>query len=400
MFTGFFYTLKDEKVPVTPTEWMTLMDALDRGLAGSSLSGFYYLARAVLVKSEAHYDRFDVAFWRYFKDVETPEKLAGQVARWLENALPPLKVDPSGRLPFSEWSLEELKKALDERLKKQKEEHHGGSRWIGTGGTSPFGHSGYHPAGLRIGGQSNNRSAVKVAAERRYRDFRNDDTLNTRQFEVALRKLRQLSKNEEAPRDVLNIDKTIDATCRRAGMLELVWDKPRKNTVKVVLMMDSGGSMNPFSRLCSQLFTAASKVNHFKDIKFYYFHNCIYEKLFKDPFCMVKNSVKTADVLRELDPGYRLIMVGDASMAPSELLMVGGALDWGVENDETGEVWLRRLASHFTHSVWLNPIPEYMWPPVGERSYDTIGIIRGIFPMFELTVEGLERAINKLKVNK
>lgn len=400
MFTGFFYTLREEKVPVTPTEWMTLMDALSRGLAGASLSGFYYLARAVLVKSEAFYDRFDVAFRRYFDGIETPEKLSSQVAKWLENALPPLKVDPSKKKPFSGWSLEELKRALDERLALQKEEHHGGSRWIGTGGTSPFGHSGYHPAGLRIGGQSANRSAVKVAAERRYRDFRNDDTLNTRQFEVALRKLRQLGRNDGAPRDELNTEETIDATCRRAGMLELIWDRPRKNTLKVVLMMDSGGSMNPHASLCSQLFSAASKASTFKDIKFYYFHNCVYDRLFNDPRCLASNSTGTVDVLRNLDVNYRLIMVGDASMAPSELLMAGGALDWGVVNDEPGEAWMRRLADHFTHSVWLNPIPERTWPPAGERTYDTIGIIRNIFPMFELTVEGLERAVNRLKVNK
>jgi uncharacterized protein with von Willebrand factor type A (vWA) domain len=400
MFTGFFYTLREEKVPVTPTEWMTLMDALNRGLAWGSLSGFYYLARAVLVKSEAHYDRFDIAFRRYFDGVETSDKLAALVAKWLENALPPLKIDPANKKPFAEWSLEELKKALEKRLKTQKGEHHGGAYWIGTGGTSPFGHSGYNPGGLRIGGQSTNRSAVKVAGERKYRDFRNDDVLNTRQFEVALRKLRRLSKNEEVPKDILNIERTIDATCRKAGMLELVWERPRKNTLKLLLLMDSGGSMDPYARLCSQLFTAASKVNHFKDVKFYYFHNCVYDRLFKDPFCLSKNSVKTFDVLRELDSSYRLILVGDASMAPSELMMAGGALDWYVENEEPGEVWLRRLADHFTHCVWLNPIQERMWPPTGERNYSTIGVIRGIFPMFELTVEGMERAVGKLKVNK
>lgn len=399
MFTGFFYTLKEEKVPVTPTEWMTLMEALNRGLSGGSLSGFYYLSRAVLVKSEAHYDRFDIAFSRYFDGIDTSDKLAERVAGWLEKSLPPLKIDPAQR-KFSEWSLEELKKALDERLKTQDGEHHGGSKWIGTGGRSPFGRLGYHPAGVRIGGRSNNQSAVKVAAERKYRDFRNDDTLNTRKYEVALRKLRELGKNEEVPRDQLNIDKTIEATCRRAGLLELVWDRPRKNTVKVALMMDSGGSMGPYARLCSQLFAAASRVNHFKDMKFYFFHNCVYERLFNDPFCMVRNSVKTTDIIRELDPGYWLIMVGDASMAPSELTMVGGALDWGVENDETGEVWLKRLSEHFSHCVWLNPVAEYLWPPPGERFYDTIGIIRSIFPMFPLTVEGLERAIAKLKVNR
>lgn len=400
MFTGFFYTLKEEKVPVTPTEWMTLMEALDKGLSGGSLSGFYHLSRAVLVKSESHYDRFDMAFRRYFEGVETPEGLASQVAEWLEHGLPPLKISPSDRLPFSEWSLEKLKKELDERLKKQDGQHHGGSQWIGTGGTSPFGHSGYHPAGVRIGGQSGNRSAVKVAAERRYRDFRNDSVLNTRQFEVALRKLRQLSSNEEVPPDVLNIDKTIDATCRKAGMLELVWDRPRKNTVKVVILMDSGGSMSPYAMLCSQLFTAASRVNHFKDIKFYYFHNCVYDRLYNDPFCSARKSVETTGVIKDLDSSYRLIMVGDASMAPSELLMVGGALDWGVDDNDPGEMWLKRLTDHFSHSVWLNPIPQQMWPPEGERTYDTISVIRRIFPMFELTVEGLERAVARLKVNR
>ncbi|GBF33552.1 thioredoxin reductase [Desulfocucumis palustris] len=398
MFSGFFYVLRDQGVPVTPTEWMTLMDALNQGLAGPSLSGLYYLARSVLVKSETHYDRYDQAFANYFKGVETTDKLADQVARWLEKSLPRLKIDPSQRV-FKDWDLEELKKALEERLAKQKEEHHGGSQWIGTGGTSRFGHSGYNPAGIRIGGESGNRSAVKVAAERRYRDFRADETINTRQFEVALKKLRQLSANDEGPREDLDIDETVEATCKRAGLLELVWEKPRKNTLKLVLMMDSGGSMNPFSRLCSQLFTAASRANHFKDIKFFYFHNCVYDNLFLDPFCSVRNSVKTRDVLRDLSQDYRLIMVGDASMAPSELLMAGGALDWGAENEEPGLAWLERLNRHFHHSVWLNPLTAAEWPPV-EATYDTIAYIRRLFPMFELTVEGLERAVNRLKVNK
>jgi uncharacterized protein with von Willebrand factor type A (vWA) domain len=398
MFAGFFYVLRDEGMPVTPTEWMTLMEALNQGLSGSSLSGFYYLARAVLVKSEAHYDRYDQAFARYFKGIETSEKLADQVSRWLEKSLPRLNIDPSQKA-FQDWNLDELKKALEERLNTQKEEHHGGKNWIGTGGTSRFGHSGYNPAGVRIGGESGNRSAVKVAAERRYRDFRTDETINIRQFEVALKKLRQLSAREEGPREDLDIDGTIEATCKRAGILDLVWEKPRKNTLKVVLMMDSGGSMSPYARLCSQLFTASSRVNHFKDIRFYYFHNCIYDKLFLDPYCSSKNSIKTMDLLNELEQDYRLIMVGDASMAPSELLMVGGALDWGVDDNEPGMVWMERLVRHFHHSVWLNPLPTNYWPPM-DAKYDTISLIRRLFPMFELTVEGLERAVTKLKVNK
>ncbi|MBC7336578.1 MAG: VWA domain-containing protein, partial [Clostridia bacterium] len=247
--------------------------------------------------------------------IETSPELAERVMKWLEKALPPLEVDPQQRRPFVPWSLEEMRRALEERLARQKEEHHGGRYWIGTGGTSPFGHSGYHPAGLRIGGEPVNRSAVKVAAERRYRDFRRDEALSTRQFELALRKLRELSQNVDAPKEELDVEGTIDATCRKGGRLELVWARPRKNVIKLALMMDSGGSMTPYSRLCSRLFQAASKVRHFKDIKFYYFHNCIYQTLFLDPFCRANASVPTEEVLRNLGQDYRLIIVGDASMA-------------------------------------------------------------------------------------
>lgn len=395
MFKEFFYFLREEGVPVSLTEWMIFLEAINQGLAGASLHGFYRLARAVLVKSEAYYDRFDMAFYRYFQHVETSPELAERVMKWLEKALPPLQVPPHQRQPFAPWDLEEMRRALEERLARQKEEHHGGSYWIGTGGTSPFGHGGYHPAGLRISGGSVNRSAVKVAAERRYRDFRTDETLSTRQFELALRKLRQLSQNVDAPREELDVAATIDATCRKAGWLELVWVKPRKNILKLVLLMDSGGSMTPYSRLCSQLFNAASKVNHFKDIKFYYFHNCVYQTLFLDPFCRSNASVPTAEVLRNLDPDYRLLIVGDASMAPSELLMVGGAIDWTAYNEETGLSWLERLAAHFPYAAWLNPIPKAYWPTT--EGQETITIISKVFPMFELTVEGLEQAVKALK---
>ncbi|MEW6275674.1 MAG: VWA domain-containing protein [Bacillota bacterium] len=398
MFTGFFYALREEGVPVSLTEWMTLMEALNQGLAGASLRGFYHLARAVLVKSEAYYDRFDLAFCRYFEGVETSPELAEKVAKWLEKALPPLPVDPRQRRPFAPWDLEEMRRALEERLARQKEEHHGGSYWIGTGGTSPFGHSGYHPAGLRIGGESVNRSAVKVAAERRYRDFRTDETLSTRQFEIALRKLRALSQNVDAPKDELDVDATIDATCRNAGRLELIWGRPRKNVIKLILMIDSGGSMTPYSRLCGRLFNAASKVNHFKDIKFYYFHNCVYQTIFLDPFCRANASVPTEEVLRNAGSDYRLIIVGDASMAPSELLMVGGAIDWTAYNEEPGLTWLQRLAAHFPCAAWLNPIPKAYWPTTEGR--DTISIIGQVFPMFELTVEGLEQAVKVLKTKR
>ncbi len=398
MFTGLFYALRREGVKVTVTEWLTLMEALARGLANNSLTGFYYLARSVLVKSETGYDAFDRAFLRCFAGIETPPAITEEVLQWLENALPPLKVDPREKNPDLQWDLEELKKMLAERLAKQTEEHHGGSQWIGTGGTSPFGHSGYHPAGVRIGGESVNRSAVKVAAARAYRDFRSDETLNTRQFELALRRLRLFSTAVEGERDVLDLDATVEATGRNAGRLELVWTRGRKNNIKLLILMDSGGSMNPYQRLCSRLFNAANKSTHFRDLQFYYFHNCVYEVIFKDPFCIRKNSLSTYEFLRRYGPDYRLIMVGDASMAASELLMPYGALDWGAENEEPGLTWLQRLAGHFEHSVWLNPIPKDHWEMVeGAR---TIGLIREVFPMFELTLDGLHAAIKKLMVKK
>lgn len=398
MFIQFYYQLKSEGVPVSLNEWMTLMEALAKGLSFSSLTTFYYLARAVLVKSEAHFDRYDLAFAKYFKGVETGEEILNQVLDWLAHPLPPLYVPPGERAPFSQWDLEELRRQLEDRLKKQDGEHHGGSQWIGTGGTSPFGHSGYHPAGLRIGGEPVNRSAVKVAAERHYREFRDDRITGVRQFEVALRKLRQFSTRTEGPKDELDLEGTIDATCKNAGTLKLVWERPRRNTMKVLLLMDSGGSMNPYLQACSRLFMAANHTTHFKDLKLYYFHNCVYDRIYTSPVLARHYAVKTEEVLRSLNPDYRLLIVGDASMALSELTMAGGAIDWGVENDEPGITWLERLARHFPYSVWLNPIPAGTWD--WTEGYHTIALIKKLFPMFELTPEGLEQAVKKLKVRR
>ena len=398
MFINFFYLLRAYGVPVTITEWMMLMEALSRGMASSSLTAFYHLARAVLVKSEAHYDRYDLAFYSYFQGIETPLELTEKVLEWLEEALPPLQISDQERHRFQDWDLYDLRRRLEERLQEQKEQHHGGSKWIGTGGTSPFGHSGYHPAGVRIGGSSVNKSAVQVAAQRDFRGFRTDATIGVRQFEVALRKLRQLSSKEEGPRDELDLDETIRATGDKGGMLQLVWDRSRKNTLKVVLLMDSGGSMDPYLHLCSRLFTAMNRASHFKDLRFFYFHNCIYQYLYLDPACLMDSAIPTEDFLRMIGPEYKVIILGDASMAPSELTMRGGAIDWSFHNDEPGIEWLQRIADHFSHSVWLNPIPAPYWNSV-TGSY-TISLIRKIFPMYELTVEGLEGAIKKLKVRK
>jgi len=402
VFTDFFYLLRSEGVPVTLTEWMTFLEGLAKGLAFSNLHSFYHLARATLVKSEAHFDRFDVAFVKYFQGIDTPEALLDKVWEWLFNPLPPRRISPEElerwRRLQEEVNLEELQRQFLERLREQTEAHHGGSRWIGTGGTSPFGHSGYHPGGIRVGGESYGRSAVKVAAERRFRAYRHDETLGVRQFEVALRRLRQLSTKVEGPKDELDLEGTIKETCRQGGFLELVWTRGRKNKVKVLLLMDVGGSMVPYSRLCSQLFTAVHRASHFQDLRFYYFHNCVYDYLYLDHRCHPKNAVKTDQVLKNLGSDYKLIIVGDACMAPSELTMPGGIIWWGMYNEEPGLVLLERLARHFTHNVWLNPIPASEWDTV--YGHQTLNMIRRVFPMYELTVEGLTQAVKKLLVRR
>lgn len=371
------------------------MEALAKGLSFSSLTGFYYLARSVLIKSEAHYDRYDLAFAKHFQGLETTDEIIKQALEWVENSLPPRYVPPGERSPFTPWDLDELRRQLEDRLKKQDGEHHGGSQWIGTGGTSPFGHSGYHKAGVRIGGQSVNRSAVKVAAERHYQEFRDDQITGVRSFEVALRKLRQFSTRTEGPKDELDLDGTIDATCKNAGKLKLVWERPRRNTMKVILLMDCGGSMNQYMHICSRLFEAAHRATHFKDMRFYYFHNCVYDHIYTSPSLIPRNAVKTDDVLSSINADYRLIIAGDASMAPSELTMRGGAIDWDMYNEQPGLYWLERLARHLPFSVWLNPIPADRWARA--EGYYSIAMIQRVFPMFELTPEGLEQALKKLK---
>lgn len=395
MFTHFFYVLKNYGIPVSMNEWQALLEALEQGLAGSSLTGFYYLCRSVLVKSEAHYDRFDMAFASYFGDVETPEGLPDKIWEWLDKELPPLEITDEMRRKHQQLDLDELKQLLEERLAEQNEEHHGGNRWIGTGGTSPFGHSGYHPGGIRIGGQSRNLSAVKVAGMRRFQEFRTDETLGVRQFQVALRKLRQFTTRLEGAKTELDLEGTIDQTCKNAGRLELVWDRPRENGIKVLLLMDSGGSMVAYSQLCNQLFTAVNRSHHFKDLKVFYFHNCIYDWLYHDPSCRQSDFTETEYILQTYSTDYRVIIVGDASMAPYELTRPGGIIEWNLYNERPGQEWLSRLRRRFEYSVWLNPISRQYWDWMDGAF--TIRKIGEIFPMEELTVDGLERAIKSLR---
>ena len=389
MFTDFFYILRKRKVPVSITEWMTLMEALAKGYI-TNLDEFYFLARAILVKSEAYYDHYDVAFQEYFKGVEAPAEISEQILEWLRDPLNRMTLTEEEQALFDSMDFDELVKELEKRLKEQKEQHDGGGYWIGRGGTSPFGHSGYHPAGIRIGGESRGRHAIQIAQERRFRNYRNDLTLDVRQIKVALKGLRQL--NRIGPEDELDLEETIETTAKNAGEIELMWQRSRKNAVKVLLLMDVGGSMEPFALLCSQLFSAAHSSTHFKDFRYYYFHNCVYDKLYQD--IERREAMSTDYLLHTLEPDYKLLLVGDARMAPWELTERYGAISYYERNETPGIVWLKRIAEHFTHCVWLNPDNPHFW------SDSTIRMIQKTFPMFPLTLDGLEQSVKRLVVKK
>ena len=286
---------------------------------------------------------------------------------------------------------------LLERLQEQDSEHNGGKYWIGTGGMSVFGNAGNASNGIRVGGESIRKSAMQVASERKFHDFRSDQVLNTRQFQMAFRRLRQFSSRVDAPKTELDIEGTIEETGNQGGNLKLVYQKPRQNTVKVLLLMDSGGSMDYYSFLCTTLFQAVSKSNHFKDLKVYYFHNCIYSKLYTDPYCIPGQWIDTQWVLDNLNSEYKVIIVGDASMDPSELLG-RSYYSYGARTDVTGMEWLKRFQARYPHMVWLNPIDNLQWrSDFWRQTYD---IIDKEFDMYPLTVNHLEEALKKLISNK
>ncbi len=396
MFLEFFYMLRLRGLEVSINEWLTLVEALDKGLAHSSLMGFYQLCRSILVKTESDYDKFDQIFAEFFEGIETPEDLPEEFWRWLEESELERDLEDYGDKKLFAKELEELLKMFEERIKEQKEKHDGGNYWIGTGGTSPMGRGGYHPSGIRVGGKSRHKTALQVAGERNFKDFREDTILDIRQFQMAFRKLRQYSSRVDTMEKELDIDKTIDETCENGGMLTLAYEKPRKNTVKVLLLIDSEGSMLPYSRLCNRLFQAVSRSNHFKDLKIYYFHNAIYDQLYTTPHCKLRDSVETTWVFNKLDAEYKVIFVGDAAMAPSELYRKGGNAIIGLFNRETGMEWFMKFKKRFKKQIWLNPIPKKAWSYT--YGSETIHDVGEVFPMFELTLSGLEAGIKKLLV--
>lgn len=371
------FNLRNQGLKVGLGEWLAFLNGLEANLA-NTLDELYFFARAVLVHTEANYDAYDVAFHATFHGVELPLTLKDALAEWLREA----KAGQGDRVPAGFESLEELRKELEKRLNEQKERHDGGSYWVGTGGTSPFGNSGRADGGIRVGGEGGGRGAVRVAEERRWKGYRTDMTLNVRDFKVALAQLRRLGREGEVH---LDIDRTIDKTAKNAGDIELDFERERINRVKLVLMMDTGGSMDPYAALCSRLFTAAKEMKTFKTFEPLYFHNCPYNWLYKDYATYDRR--RTVDVLAGLTPQHRVIWVGDASMAPWELMSGAGYGDPG----PTGLEWIKRFGERCKASVWLNPDPPNYW------QHPTVSAIGAHIPMFHLSVQGLKDAIRHLR---
>jgi uncharacterized protein len=388
----FVYELRKRKVPVGTQETVALAQALGAGLHDSSLTGFYHVARALLVHSEAHLDAFDEAFLAHFKHIEQAGlAMHSQLLEWLREAAKRRgELSDEERAVLDQLSEEDLLRQLEERLREQTERHDGGSKWVGTGGTSPFGHSGAHRKGVRVGGSGGGRQAILALADaRRYRPYRSDVTLDVRQMAVALRKLRAFAR--EGGEQELDIEETIDATARNAGELEVVTRPPRRPNTRVVLLMDVGGSMDPYAHLVGRLFTAASRASHFKELHSYYFHNCVYGNLYTTE--SFRQPVPVSELLRSCGKNHKLIVVGDALMAPYELLAEGASYRPGKQADadrRRGIDWLKLLAEHFRRSVWLNPEPRDYWRG------NTIESVADVFPMFTLTLDGLSQAVDTL----
>jgi hypothetical protein len=391
MLIRFFYALREAGLPVSLTEFLSLLAALEARIAFCSAEEFYWLARMALVKDERYFDRFDRVFAEYFDGAEKAfEKLVAAVpAEWLRSLGERLLTPEERARVESLGSWEKLLETLRERLKEQKERHQGGNKWIGTGGTSPFGADGYNPEGVRIGQQkSRQRRAVKVWDQREYRNFDDRIELGTRNVKLALRKLRRFAR--EGAAEQLDLEGTIDATARNAGLLDLKLVAERRNAVKVLLLLDVGGSMDDHIRVCEELFSAAR--SEFKHLEYYYFHNFLYESLWKDNRRRHAEKTPTDQMLRTFNADYRVVIVGDATMSPYEILQPGGSVEhW---NPEAGAVWMQRLTAHFPRLVWLNPEPEDRWSyaPSIRIAQELVGE-----RMFPLTLAGLDRAIRALR---
>lgn len=395
MFPSLFFGLRAAKVPVSLKEYLTLMEALDARIAGWSADDFYYIARAALVKDERYLDRFDRVFGEVFKGLEppaggSPDEIAARALpeEWLRQMAEKLLTAEEKKEIEALGGWDKLMETLRQRLAEQQGRHEGGSKWIGTAGTSPFGAYGYNPEGIRIGqNESRNRSAVKVWDKREFRNLDDDVELGTRNIKVVLRRLRKFARTGAL--DELDLPGTVRSTANNAGWLDLKLQAERHNAVKVLLLLDIGGSMDDHVRICSELFSAAR--SEFKHLEQYYFHNCLYESVWKDNRRRHAEKIPTMELLHTYGADYRVVVVGDASMSPYEIIQPGGSVEhW---NEESGEVWLRRLGETFERIAWLNPTPERAWSYI-----QSIGLVRKLVGdrMFPLTIAGLEGAMKYL----
>jgi uncharacterized protein with von Willebrand factor type A (vWA) domain len=393
VFVEFFYTLRERGIPVTPTSFLRLQKALKLGVI-HSMDDFYTAARAILVKSERYFDTYDQVFAHFFRgitllepeDIGLMEIAKALLQEWLKNPAEMAQALGLDEKKIQAMTPEELIKYFLDRLKEQTEAHHGGNRWIGTGGTSPVGHSGHHPGGMRVGGRSRNKSAIKVAMERRYKDYSQEGPLTAFQMGEALKRLRRMIPT--GPKDVVNVDKTICETMRNAGEIEIIFDRRLTDRLKVVLMIDNGGwSMDPYVEVVQTLFNYAR--SQFKDLKIYYFHNTVYSRVWGDP--QRRHRPEPIEEFVRRDPETRLIMVGDASMAPYELMHTNGSIYIEQKENNASMDRLKFLGKTFRHAVWLNPQTEEEW----DHTW-TVSMIRQVFPMFELTLDGLEKAVQHL----
>jgi hypothetical protein len=388
MLINFFYHLRASRLPVSSNELLTLLAALKRDVIGPSIDEFYYLARATLVKDEANYDKFDRAFGEFFNGIQSSTGLLKEIPDdWFRELLE-REFTPEELAKLEKLGFDRLMEEFRKRLAEQDGAHHGGSKWIGSGGTSPFGHGGRHPEGIRIGGPGKGgKSAVKVWEARAYRDYDDQVELGTRNIKVALRRLRRFAR--EGADLELDLHDTIESTARNAGWLDLKLVPERHNAVKVLMLLDVGGTMDEHIKRVEELFSATKA--EFKHLEFYYFHNCIYERLWRNNRRRFAEKFDTVDVLRKYNPDYKLIFVGDATMSPYEILQPGGSVEHN--NPEAGAVWLQRFTQHFPKFVWINPEPEGLW-----QYRQSISVIRQLLAdrMYPLTLEGLTRAMRML----
>ena len=390
MLIPFFYLLRDGGMKPSITELLTLLEAMKKGVAGQSVDDFYYLSRACLVKDESKLDLFDRIFAAYFKGVEDSltDLMTDVPEEWLRHQAELFLSEEERARIETMGGFEELMKALQERLDEQDERHEGGNKWIGTAGTSPFGAYGYNPEGVRIGQQgSRNRSAVKVWDRREYRNLDDSVELGTRNIKIALRRLRKFAR--EGAADQLDLEDTIDKTARNAGLLDIRMVPERHNAVKVLLCLDIGGSMDDHVRACEELFSASR--SEFKHLEYFYFHNFIYESLWKDNRRRHAERISTLDLTHKYGADYKLVIVGDATMSPYEIVYAGGSVEhW---NDEPGAVWMKRLLNTYSKAIWLNPEPRNRWDYT-----PSVKLTRDIMDdrMYPLTIAGLDEGIKAL----